>query len=273
MSKFYDINDKQCCIEAFQLVEIIGKEYLNNKNFTKILVVLVKFGSNNINAPIDNRRVIETIMTLHKILLLSSSNILGTLWLKSIKTISYFCDNNDYITRRYAINTLYKAILQNQIKFNNNNDALKPTKSLYELILLPLLLKITNLENKRYNNIIINNNNNNNNNNNDIINKTEDLRLKLLTLIFQSWIHDLNILIELNDFNKLWCEYFKTIKKFLILIKGNNYLIENCIELLKNAIHCFKLRNVFDIITKKTNQNLWNQTWNILKDVTPNLMN
>lgn len=55
-----------------------------------------------------------------------------------------------------------------------------------------------------------------------------------------------------------------------ILIE-NVALMEHCIEKLRNVIAFFQMENIFSKLSHETQSDVWNETWNILSEVTPDL--
>ena len=272
-----NLSDKQCCLEAFHVIELISKSHLEIINFNYVINVLTIFGKHGIDAPIHNTRVIEIILSIHSRLIFISNNneiVLGQMWHKTLSNISSFGTNNDYVTRRFAINCLHKALLQYPIKIENKKSFIEPLKLLFQTVLFPLLLQLTKLENDRLNNRQQRGRGEEEQQQQqESDDDNDDLRLKLLTLIFQVWLHDMNILIEYdtNNFANLWFNFLKTIRKFIFMVNQNTNLVTHCCESLKNVILVFQSTNVFDTLSNKTNINVWNETWQILNDCAPNL--
>eukprot|EP01084_Bolivina_argentea_P268776 456617_1 len=119
------------------------------------------------------------------------------MWHKILSNIASFATNNDYNTRRFAINALNKSLLEKPIKMNNIQTTCESYKLLFQTVLLPALLQLTKIENISINKYGLHHHDG------------DDLRLKLLTLIFQVFLHDININIfveydDNNNFNILW---------------------------------------------------------------------
>ena len=267
-----NLDDKQCVLEAFHVIELISKQHLEIINFNFVINTLTIFGKHDHSAPIHNTRVIEIILSIHSRLIFISNNneiVLGQMWHKTLSNISSFGTNNDYITRRFAINCLHKALLQYPIKIQNKQSFIEPLKLLFQTVLFPLLLQLTKLENERLHHQsqrpkITERRPESDTSSKDEV--TDDLRLKLLTLIFQVWLHDMNILIEYdtNNFHILWYKFLSTIRKFIFMVGNANNLVIHCCESLKNVILVFQASNIFDTLADRTNSNVWEESWNIL---------
>ena len=51
----------------------------------------------------------------------------------------------------------------------------------------------------------------------------------------------------------------------------NNGLVENCFQNLRNLINVFEAASIFEKISNETKNDVWNNTWDILSDITPKL--
>jgi len=277
-------DNKQCVLEAFQVIELISKSHLEITNFNYVLHVLTAFGKHAIEAPVHNTRVIEVILSIHsRLVLISHQNetVLAQMWHKTLSNISTFGTNSDYITRRFAINCLHKALLQYPIEISNKHSFVEPLKLLFQTVLFPLLLQLTKIENERIamNKFAVKNNEEMSEQLHGSGNEenTDDLRLKLLTLIFQLWLHDMNILLDYDtgNFHTLWYNFLTTIRKFIFMVnkmqRNNSNLVLHCCESLKNVILVFQASNVFQTLADKTENDVWKDTWAILGDCAPNL--
>jgi len=258
--------DKLCCLEAFQLIEFISENHLNVINFNHVLSVLIVFGKAGSKAPIHNTRVIKIMLSIHDNLIQISNNnpsVLSQMFHKTLSNIArYVGTSNDYKTRQFALNSLHRALLDTPLDIEKNENS----KLLFETILFPLLLQLTKLENQRLNE----------GNVSGLAIDDDDLRLKLLTLVFQVWLHDIHILIESDrQFHVLWFKFLATMRKFILMVdkhpnNGANLVI-HCCESLKNVILVFEANDVFNKLAEKTGQNIWEDTWKILDEIAPNL--
>ncbi|ETO31740.1 hypothetical protein RFI_05378, partial [Reticulomyxa filosa] len=107
--------DKQCCLEAFQLVETISKEHEKEVHFVLLLEVLLSFARSESDAAVHCKRVIDVIYVLHNDIANftdMSPQKLNMMWYKTLHAISNFGTNVDYQTRRYAINCLQVDFIQ-----------------------------------------------------------------------------------------------------------------------------------------------------------------
>ena len=266
MKRFsHNYRDKLCCLEAFQFIESVANDHLNAVNFNHVLNVLTVFGRHELEAPVHNTRVIEIMLSIHSRLVSISNNnqsVLSQMFHKTLSNIARFGGNNDYKTRQFALNCLHKALLQSPCNIAKDENS----KLLFETILFPLLLQLTKLENQRLSpeNVDLNGTDD------------DDLRLKLLTLVFQVWLHDIYILIGSDDhFHLLWFKFLAVIRKFILMVKEHKHnganLVIHCCESLKNVILVFQSSNVFQKLSDKTGKNIWDETWKMLDDVAPNL--
>ena len=220
------------------------------------------------DSPIHNTRCIEIVLDIHsKLALVSSANQtkFGQMWHKTVATLCSFIKNKDYKTRNIAINSLHKALLQNKSNANgtNNNRLIEAKKLLFESDLFPVLLALTRIENI--------------NNNNSTLRNKDDLRLKLLTLIFKVFLREITQFIEYSnkEFIDLWTKFLETIREFVNMVKNDEInganIITHTQESVKNVILVFQSNDFFEMLSNNTNTNVWNDTWNILKDIAPNL--
>ena len=58
---------------------------------------------------------------------------------------------------------------------------------------------------------------------------------------------------------------------FLLVKIENTALVENCFQELRNVINVFQAGSIFEKLSNETQRDVWNDTWNILSDVTPQL--
>jgi len=274
------LRDGAVVLDAFHFMESVTKRHLSASNFNVVLHALCLFGEHAVEAPVHNTRVIELILSVHaRLVVLSdgSEAVFAQIWLRTLRAIASFATNADYQTQRFAVNSLHRALLQSPVisldptsTSTNDRDRdcdsercfVQPNKLLFQTILLPLLLQTADDFAARPE-------------------QTQTIELKLVTLIFQKWLHDLARLVHSDEqFHAKWYALLRAIKALLEKLaaatdsrnRANAKNIElHCVENIKNVILVFQSSHVFETLAQRTGTSVWNETWRILDDVAPNL--
>jgi len=247
-------SDQASCLEAFHLMELIANHHLYRSNFFAVESVLCLFGSHEPSAPVHNTRVIELILSIHgRLSEVSEGNqtVLGPMWLKTLSNISSFATHSDYQTRRFAVHSLHKALLQSPTSFEVDIEA---NKLLFRSVLWPLLLRSKPHSKEDH-----------------------QLTLKLLGLMFTKWLHDVGGHCVDDSYHLFWFKLLESVCKFIAMIRADRRcvdaegLVVQCTESLKNVILVLHSQQRFEAMSGAAGHDTMEHTVSMLESVAPSL--
>lgn len=172
-------------------------------------------------------------------------------WLHSLSGFCGLCVDRRPLVRRKAIECLQSALLSSGVVMKQ----CRPWKGCFEKLLIPLLEHLAKYPPEK------------------LVAEGRpgsatptqdgwfDIRDRGQTLVFQTFLHNLDTLATLPDFNVFWLWFVGSMERHM---KDKQGVSDHFSESLKNLILVMHSAGTFELASKRSGQDLWALTWAVL---------
>eukprot|EP01083_Nonionella_stella_P042528 114846_1 len=284
---------------AFETVECIVDNCVTAENFLPCLHALVSFlgspSDPSAHALTRESRVLEVMLNLHcKLGSIESSltetnsngaveankmhpsaevsSLVTDLWIQTIDMFCRLARDPRYIVRKRALDCLQRALLACPNIHITSAEALK---SCFERLLVPLLVEMDGIESKRIKRASTSQDMQPKQNPGaaprSAMHRVEDLRLRIGSIVFQTFLHNATLLASLQHFHLFWLKFIGSLERYLVKRGSEAVVSIHFTESLKNILLVMRSNGLFVQASRQSGQDIWSLTWALIGSFRPDL--
>jgi brefeldin A-resistance guanine nucleotide exchange factor 1 len=248
---------------AFKSMEFVTENQLTFESFVPLVTAYINFAQplEQVWQPVGPPAVLDGLLRLYTKLTVLGVPVEGEgvravskreqdalaarrtdLWLFTLQCLCQVCGDGRVEVRMKAIACLQHALLSAGVKIKSP----KAWHLCFEKLLIPLLDLVAQFAPT-------------------IAQAKEggDIRLKAATVVFQTFLHNLDTISALPDFHIFWLKFIGSMERHM---KGNagQSVSVHFTEWLKNVLLVMHANGTFDLASKRSGQDLWALTWAVI---------